>query len=103
MKICVIGCGAVGCLFAAHLAKAAEVEVWAYVVCPDIVGPNLYLGRFCQVRREETTDGATADYANLHTALTPATWHTCFVGPARNETYQRKQPMTQLVAESLRP
>jgi len=32
MKICVIGCGAVGSLFAAHLAKAGEVEVWAYDV-----------------------------------------------------------------------
>src|SRR5882672_602799 len=30
MKICVVGCGAVGSLFAAHLAKAGEVEVWAY-------------------------------------------------------------------------
>jgi 2-dehydropantoate 2-reductase len=32
MKICVIGCGAVGSLFAAHLAKAGEAEVWAYDV-----------------------------------------------------------------------
>jgi 2-dehydropantoate 2-reductase len=32
MKICVVGCGAVGSLFAAHLAKASEVEVWAYDV-----------------------------------------------------------------------
>ena len=32
MKICVIGCGAVGSLFAAHLAKAGEGEVWAYDV-----------------------------------------------------------------------
>ena len=30
MKLCVVGCGAVGSLFAAHLAKAGEVEVWAY-------------------------------------------------------------------------
>ncbi len=30
MKICIVGCGAVGSLFAAHLAKAGEVEVWAY-------------------------------------------------------------------------
>jgi 2-dehydropantoate 2-reductase len=30
MKICVIGCGAVGSLFAAHLAKAGEADVWAY-------------------------------------------------------------------------
>ena len=32
MKICVIGCGAVGSLFAAHLAKAGEAETWAYDV-----------------------------------------------------------------------
>jgi 2-dehydropantoate 2-reductase len=30
MKVCVVGCGAVGSLFAAHLAQAGEVEVWAY-------------------------------------------------------------------------
>jgi len=32
MKICVIGCGAVGSLFAAHLARAGEADVWAYDV-----------------------------------------------------------------------
>jgi 2-dehydropantoate 2-reductase len=32
MKICIIGCGAVGSLFAAHLAKTGEAEVWAYDV-----------------------------------------------------------------------
>ena len=32
MRICIIGCGAVGSLFAAHLAKGGEVEVWAYDV-----------------------------------------------------------------------
>ena len=32
MKICVIGCGAVGSLFAAHLAKQGEAEVFAYDV-----------------------------------------------------------------------
>ncbi|HEX6502095.1 MAG TPA: ketopantoate reductase family protein [Terriglobales bacterium] len=32
IRICVVGCGAVGSLFAAHLAKAGEVEVWAYDV-----------------------------------------------------------------------
>jgi 2-dehydropantoate 2-reductase len=30
MKICVIGCGAVGSLFAAHLARTGEAEIWAY-------------------------------------------------------------------------
>ena len=32
LKICVIGCGAVGSLFAAHLAQKGEAEVWAYDV-----------------------------------------------------------------------
>src|ERR1700722_19179106 len=35
MKICVIGCGAVGSLFAAHLARAGEAEVWAYDVSKE--------------------------------------------------------------------
>jgi 2-dehydropantoate 2-reductase len=30
MRICVIGCGAVGSLFAANLATLADVEVWAF-------------------------------------------------------------------------
>ena len=30
MKVCVVGCGAVGSLFAAHLAQLDDVEVWAY-------------------------------------------------------------------------
>jgi len=37
MRICVIGCGAVGSLFAAHLAKAGEAEIWAYDVWKDHV------------------------------------------------------------------
>lgn len=32
MRICVIGCGAVGSLFAAHLARGGEAEIWAYDV-----------------------------------------------------------------------
>ena len=30
MRVCVVGCGAVGSLFAAHLAQLDDVEVWAY-------------------------------------------------------------------------
>jgi 2-dehydropantoate 2-reductase len=30
MRICVVGCGAVGSLFAANLAQLDDVEVWAY-------------------------------------------------------------------------
>ena len=38
MKICIVGCGAVGSLFAGHLAKAGEVEVWAYDVWKEHTG-----------------------------------------------------------------
>ncbi|HKT45410.1 MAG TPA: 2-dehydropantoate 2-reductase [Gaiellaceae bacterium] len=30
MKVCIVGCGAVGSLFAANLARLDDVEVWAY-------------------------------------------------------------------------
>ncbi|HET8527835.1 MAG TPA: 2-dehydropantoate 2-reductase [Gaiellaceae bacterium] len=30
MKVCIVGCGAVGSLFAANLAQLEDVEVWAY-------------------------------------------------------------------------
>jgi len=30
MKICIVGCGAIGSLFAAHLAKLKDLEVWAF-------------------------------------------------------------------------
>jgi 2-dehydropantoate 2-reductase len=30
VRLCVVGCGAVGSLFAAHLAQLDDVEVWAY-------------------------------------------------------------------------
>jgi 2-dehydropantoate 2-reductase len=32
MRICIVGCGAVGSLFAAHLAHSGKAEVWAFDV-----------------------------------------------------------------------
>ena len=37
MRVCIVGCGAVGGLFAAHLATLDEVEVWAYDVVEEHV------------------------------------------------------------------
>ena len=37
MRVGVIGCGAVGSLFAAHLAQLDDVEVWAYDLAQDHV------------------------------------------------------------------
>ena len=30
MRVCILGCGAIGSLFAAYLAQRDDVEVWAY-------------------------------------------------------------------------
>ena len=37
MRVCVVGCGAVGSLFAANLAALDDVEVWAYDLSRDHV------------------------------------------------------------------
>jgi 2-dehydropantoate 2-reductase len=37
LKVCIIGCGAVGSIFAAHLAQKGAAEVWAYDVWKDHV------------------------------------------------------------------
>src|SRR6185312_4507061 len=37
MRICIVGCGAVGSLFAANLATLDDVEVWAYDLARDHV------------------------------------------------------------------
>jgi 2-dehydropantoate 2-reductase len=37
LRVCIVGCGAIGSLFAAHLGRLPDVEVWAYDVSPDHV------------------------------------------------------------------
>ena len=37
MRVCIVGCGAVGSLFAANLAQLEDVEVWAY----DLFGEHV--------------------------------------------------------------
>jgi 2-dehydropantoate 2-reductase len=37
VRVCVVGCGAVGSLFAANLAQLEDVEVWAYDLARDHV------------------------------------------------------------------
>jgi 2-dehydropantoate 2-reductase len=37
LRVCVVGCGAVGSLFAANLARLDDVEVWAYDLARDHV------------------------------------------------------------------
>ena len=37
MKVCIVGCGAVGSLFAANLAQLDDVEIWAYDLAQEHV------------------------------------------------------------------
>jgi 2-dehydropantoate 2-reductase len=37
VRICIVGCGAIGGLYAAHLAQLPDVEVWAYDVSSEHV------------------------------------------------------------------
>jgi 2-dehydropantoate 2-reductase len=37
VRICIVGCGAIGGIYAAHLAQLDDVEVWAYDVSRDHV------------------------------------------------------------------
>jgi 2-dehydropantoate 2-reductase len=37
MRVCIVGCGAVGSLFAANLAQLEDVDVWAYDLARDHV------------------------------------------------------------------
>ncbi len=66
MRVCVVGCGAVGSLFAASLASLHDVEVWAYDVSREHVLAITRRGLRLTGRRELTTRlTATFDAAEL--------------------------------------
>lgn len=72
MRIAVIGCGAVGSLFAAHLAKAGEAEVWACDVWRDHVDA---------IRRDGLRISGAAEFtAKLHATSDPKALPRCDYG-----------------------
>jgi 2-dehydropantoate 2-reductase len=72
MRICIIGCGAVGSLFAAHLAKAGEAEVWAYDVWKDHIDA---------IRQNGLRLSGAADFtARLHATSNPQELPRCDYG-----------------------
>ena len=72
MKICVVGCGAVGSLFAAHLARLEGVEVWAY----DVSKPHVDAINRSGLR----LSGAENFTARLHASSDPAQIPRCDFG-----------------------
>ena len=57
MKVCVVGCGAVGSLFAANLATLDDVEVWAYDLAQEHVDAINRDGLRLTGAGEVTSDG----------------------------------------------
>jgi 2-dehydropantoate 2-reductase len=66
MRVCIVGCGAVGSLFAAHLAQAGEAEVWAYDVWKDHIDAIRKNGlRLSGAAEITTSPHATSDPRDL--------------------------------------
>src|SRR5919204_1547020 len=72
MKICVVGCGAVGSLFAAYLARSGEHEIWAY----DVSKQHIAAMR----ERGLRLSGAEEFTAKLNAAADPAEIPRCDYG-----------------------
>ncbi len=66
MRVCVVGCGAVGSLFAANLARLEDVEVWAYDLAREHVDAiNAHGLRLTGAGEVVGHPRATADAAEL--------------------------------------
>jgi 2-dehydropantoate 2-reductase len=71
-RVLVVGCGAVGALFAAHLAQLDGLEVWAYDVAPDHVAA---------IERDGLRITGAADlYARVRASTDPAQIPACAYG-----------------------
>lgn len=88
MKICVIGCGAVGSLFAAHLAKAGEAEVWAYDVWKD---------HTAAIRSQGLRLSGAADFtAKVNATSDPKELPRCDYGIVATKAIHTKSAITQV-------
>src|ERR671924_618109 len=96
MRICIVGCGAVGSLFAANLAQLDDIEVWAYDLDEAHVGAiresGLRLSGAGEVvgRMEATSDAGSLPQCDfgivavkaMHTDAALASTAHAFVGGA---------------------
>jgi 2-dehydropantoate 2-reductase len=87
MRICVLGCGAVGSLFAAHLARSGKHEIWAYDVWKEHV----------QAIRERglRLSGAADFTARLNATSDPAEIPRCDYGIVATKSIHTKTAIAQ--------
>src|ERR1700747_1845982 len=88
MKICIVGCGAVGSLFAAHLAKKGEAEVWAYDVWKDHAAPMRSHG--------PRLSGAAEFTANLNATSDPEQLPRCEYGIVATKAIHTRSAIAQV-------
>lgn len=87
MKILIVGCGAVGSLFAAHLAKAGEAEIWAY----DVWKEHTDAIRTHGLR----ISGASEFTAKLHATSDPRELPRCQFGIVATKAIHTKHAIAQ--------
>ncbi len=86
--MCIIGCGAVGSLFAAHLARKGEAEVWAYDVWKDHVET---------IRNRGLRISGAADFtAKLNATSNPADLPRCDYGIVATKAIHTGGAMVQV-------
>jgi 2-dehydropantoate 2-reductase len=87
VRICIVGCGAVGSLFAAHLARAGEAEVWAYDVWKE------HTDAIC---KEGLRLSGAADFAvKLHATSDPARLPICDFGIVATKAIHTRKAIAQ--------
>ena len=87
MRICIVGCGAVGSLFAAHLARLDDVEVYAYDVNRDHVGA---------INRDGLRLSGVADFTSrLKAAADPAEIPRCDYGIVATKAIHTRRAVEQ--------
>jgi 2-dehydropantoate 2-reductase len=87
-RICIIGCGAVGSLFGAHLAKQGEAEVWAYDVSKEHVDA---------IRKHGLRLSGAADFtAKLHATSDPQELPHCDYGIVATKSIHTRAAIAQV-------
>jgi 2-dehydropantoate 2-reductase len=88
LKVCIIGCGAVGSIFAAHLAQKGDAEIWAYDVWKDHVDA---------IRKNGLRISGAADFtAKLNATTDPKELPRCDYGIVATKAIHTKNAIAQV-------
>jgi 2-dehydropantoate 2-reductase len=87
-RVCIIGCGAVGSLFAAHLARKGEAEVWVYDVWKEHIEA---------IRKDGLRLSGAADFtARLNATCDPGEIPRCDYGIVATKAIHTRSAIAQV-------